>query len=156
MPPTAATPSTVSVPSRAGPIDFRPALRLVAELIKKATYENFDNSHDPRGNRWEPITDYTWEHRVENTYNRGPLVDTKELYDATEEGCDNPAILEYHHLGIGTPSDHAARHQFGGESESGRPVPRRQYRGWNRQMIEETKRIVAAHAAAALRARGRA
>ena len=56
-------------------------------------------------------------------------------------------------LKVGTPVGYGVRHQEGGYSESGHVVPQRKYRGWNRELKDEAKKIVARHFVAALKAR---
>ena len=147
------TPLILSTSSGSGPIDFKPLFQTrIKDMIADNTHENFDRSHDPRGKPWVGITQYTLRHRK---YNKGPepLVDTKELYEAAMR-CSF-AFINEHSFGITTLCDHAEIHQYGGTNAAGYPVPQRQFRGWNDQMIAETKRLVGAYAAAVLRARGR-
>jgi phage gpG-like protein len=137
-----------------GPIDFRPCWPEVLEVIQEATEANFAGSHDPDGNPWEPVTEATLDNRIYST-NPAPLIDTRELLDATNVGTTHPILETENELGVGTPCDHAEIHQQGGTNEAGYKIPQRKFRGWNPEMIAKVKKIVGARAAEALRERGR-
>jgi phage gpG-like protein len=144
----------VQVPGGTGPIDFRPIFPDILALIQKATEDNFEGSHDPEGDPWEPITEFTMQESVNPHRDGRPLIDTGNLL---EKATQAPMVEETENtLKVGTPppeGTYGALHQQGGWNQRGYRIPQRQYRGWNRKMIEEVKAIVKAHAIAVLQGR---
>lgn len=132
--------------------DFRPAFAEILVLIREETRHNFEGGHDPDGVQWLPITPYTEIHSANPDRDPDrPLIDTGELMLAALWRPD--VDMTDTTLTVGTPVPYAGKHQRGGWSESGHLVPRRRFRGWSKSLIADTKKVIARHAAALLKAR---
>ncbi len=131
-------------------LDFRPAFAEVRELIRNAVMENFQQERSPDGTPWAPLMEYTIVHRKESIEGDAILVDTGNLF---RRAVVNPRVtmtLTTMTYAV-TGAKYAAKHQAGGYSESGHQVPQRKFLGWNKELIDQTKKIVAKHAAQALK-----
>lgn len=138
------------------PLDFTTMFETeIVRIIRVATAENFLFGRTPDGRPWDAVTQFTLDHRENSAKHDDelPLQDTGHLMG---QALFNPEIVatpDTLHYIVDVP--YAARHQFGGESESGKQVPQRKFLGWTPEMIAEAKKAVGAEAAAQLRARFR-